>query len=80
MRVTGSNGNDNSKTRCFKIVSFSMNDIIGYSYFMQLIVEMIRLVKNLLRFKQLKVTKITVTISKLTLNVLNSISFLLTID
>lgn len=32
--ATGSDSNGNSKTRCSKIISFSINDIIGYGYSM----------------------------------------------
>ena len=46
----GSDDNGNSKTRCPKIVSFSINNIISYGYSMQLITKTIKL-KNLLRFK-----------------------------
>lgn len=44
------NNNGNSKTRCPNIISFSINNIIGHSYSMLLIIEIMKL-KNLLRFK-----------------------------
>ncbi len=54
---TGSDGN--SETRRPKIVSFSINNITGHSYSMQLITEMIKLIKNLLELEQPEVTRAT---------------------
>ncbi len=48
-RAKGSNGN--SKIRHLKIVSFSINDITSYGYSMQLIMEMMKLIKSLLGLK-----------------------------
>ena len=49
-RITGSNSNNNSKTRpCTKIVSFSINDISSYGYSIQLTTKMIKLMKNLMK-------------------------------
>lgn len=45
----GSNGN--SKPRHPKIVSFSINNITGHSYSIQLTIEIMKLVKNLLGLK-----------------------------
>lgn len=54
--ATGSNGNSHSKTRrSIKIVSFSINNITGYNYSMQLIIKMIKRMKNLMiKFLRLK--------------------------
>ena len=38
-KAIDSNGNGNSKIRCPKIVSFSINNIIDHDYFMQFIIE-----------------------------------------
>lgn len=46
--VTSSDGNSNSKTRRSQIVSSSINNIIGYGYSIQLITDMMKLLKNLL--------------------------------
>ena len=60
--VTGSNGNGNR--RFIKIVSFSINNITDYDYFMQLTTEMIKLMNNLtkkfLRLKKTRATAITI--------------------
>lgn len=76
---TGSNSNGNNKTRCPKIVRFSINNSIDQGYSIQLITEMMKL-KNLFRFKQPEETRATEAIVKYTLDVLNFVSFLSTID
>ena len=60
--ATGSDGNSNSKTRCpTKIVNFFINNITGHGYFMQLITEMIKLMKNLIKkFLKAQETRATV--------------------
>lgn len=78
-KAIDSNGNGNSKTKCPKIVSFSINNIIDHDYFMQFIIKLIKQ-KNLLRFKQLKTTKTIVVGAKPTPNILNFVSFLSMID
>ena len=62
--VTDSNSNSNSKTRCLiKIVSFLINKIIGYSYSLQLITKIIKLIKNLMKkFLMSKKTRVKVTV------------------
>ncbi len=78
---TGSNSNGNSKTRCpTKIVSFSINNITGHGYSMQLTIKMMELMKNLLGLKQPEITKTMVAITKLTSDFLNLVYFPLTID
>ncbi len=49
---TSSNGNNT--TRRPKIVNFSINNIIGHSYSIQLTTEIIKLIENLLELKQPK--------------------------
>ncbi len=56
---TGSNGN--RETRRPKIVNFSINNITSHGYSMQLITEMIKLMKKLLDIKQLKAIRATAT-------------------
>lgn len=41
-----SNGNGNSKIRYLKSVSFSIKNITGHDYFMQLIIEKIKIMKK----------------------------------
>ena len=47
---------------------------------MQVKTEIMKLIKNLLKFKQQKITRLTAAIAKLTLIVLNFVSLLSTID
>lgn len=77
--IGNSDKNGNSKTRCFKIVNFSINHIILHSYFLQLTTKIMKL-KNLLKLKQPVVTKTTVATVKLTPDILNLISFLSIIE
>ncbi len=79
--ATNNDGNNNSKTRRpTKIVSFSINIIIGHRYFIELTIEMMKLIKNLLKLKQQEATRATAAIAKPTPNILNFVSFLSTID
>lgn len=79
-KVTSSNGNHNSKTRYLKIVSFSINNIIGHSYSMQVTTEMMKLMKNLLGLKQPEAIIAMATTVKPTSDVLNFVSFPSIID
>ena len=40
---------NNNKTRYSKIISFFINNKISYSYSMQLLIEIMKLIKNLLK-------------------------------
>ena len=52
----------NSNRRSIKIVSFSINDITGYGYSIQLTTEMMKLINNLMKiFLRPKKTKATAT-------------------
>ena len=79
-RVTSNNGNDNSKIRCSKFVSFSINNITNQDYSIQLTTKIMKLMKNLLGINQLKATRTTMAIIRLIPDILNFISFLSTID
>ena len=47
--VTSSNGNGNGKLKHpTQIISFSINYITDHSYFMQIITQIIKLIKNLI--------------------------------
>lgn len=50
-RATDSNSNGKSKTRRLKIISFVINNITSHGYSMQLIIQMMKLIKNLLGLK-----------------------------
>lgn len=77
---TNSNSNGNSNTRRPKIVSFFVNNITDYNYSMQLTTKMMKLIKNLLGFKEPNTTNVIVAIAKPTPNILNFVSFSLTIN
>ncbi len=80
-KVTDSDDDGNSKTRCpTKIISFSINDITSHGYSMQLITKMLKLMKNLLGLKQPEATRAIVATAKPTPDVLNFVNFLSTID
>lgn len=60
--IMGNNSDSNNKIRCsIQIVSFSINDMTGHIYFTQVIIKMMKLMKNLLELKQLKTTRVMVT-------------------
>ncbi len=61
-RTKGDTGSDsNNETRRPKIVSFSINNITGHGYSMQLTTEIMKLMKNLLKLKQPEATRATMT-------------------